>query len=608
MAMMAHGMGRTEWGDQHGQKPKISLAVLLRMIRYFLPYKNLLILMVISVLISSTLLLLPPLFTKFLIDDVLLAGGDRTLLMILVSGMFIAPVVAGLFGVAQSYFNTLMVQRVMFDLRNELFSHLLDMSLSFFTKTRSGDILSRATNDVNGIQAVLNTSFTNVVSNIITLATVLGLMFYMDWRLTLLILSVLPFFIAPTNKVADLRLNAGRKVRVAMGNLTTVLSDKLNIGGIILVKTFNQQSHERESFSDNNSEVMKHQITEAMVGRWFFMIAQLFSAMGPAIIFGYGGWRVIDGALSLGDVVAFVAIMPRLFQPVTQLLNLQIDIAGSVALFERIFEYLDLPREIDDKADALTLTTVQGRIAFEQVDFSYDAGSNVLQGIEFTAEPGDMIALVGPSGAGKTSMAYLLMRLYDPVKGRITLDNHDLRDLTLASLGSHIGAVTQETNLFHTSVAENLRYAKPQATDEELVAACQAANIHEVIAEMPRGYETVVGERGYRLSGGEKQRLAIARLILKNPKVLILDEATSSLDTRSERLIQSALDTLISGRTSLVIAHRLSTILAANKIITLDKGRIVELGSHQQLLEKGGLYAQLYDEQFREQAEEIETT
>lgn len=608
MSMIAHGMGRTEWGDQPGQKPGISLSVLNRMIGYFLPYKSLLALMVMSVLISSTLLLLPPLFTKFLIDDVLLAGGDRTLLLLLVGGMFVAPVLAGLFGVAQSYFNTLMVQRVMFDLRNELFAHLLNMSLSFFTKTRSGDILSRATNDVSGIQAVLNTSFTNVVSNIITLVTVLGLMLYMDWRLTLLILAVLPFFIAPTIKVADVRLNAGRRVRVAMGNLTMVLSDKLNIGGIILVKTFNRQAHEREAFAAKNREVMKHQITEAMVGRWFFMIAQLFSAMGPAVIFGYGGWRVIDGALSLGDVVAFVAIMPRLFQPVTQLLNLQIDIAGSVALFERIFEYLDLPREIDDKPDALTLETVQGRISFEQVDFSYAADANVLQGIEFTAEPGEMIALVGPSGAGKTSMAYLLMRLYDPVSGRITLDNHDLRDLTLDSLGRHIGVVTQETNLFHTSIAENLRYAKPDATDEELVAACQAANIHQVIAEMPRGYETVVGERGYRLSGGEKQRLAIARLILKNPKVLILDEATSSLDTRSERLIQSALDALISGRTSLVIAHRLSTILAADMIITLDQGHIVERGSHKQLLHRGGLYAQLYDEQFRQQAEEIEAT
>jgi len=561
-----------------------------------------------SVIISSTLLLIPPLFTKFLIDDVLLAGGDRTLLILLVSGMFVAPVVAGLFGVAQSYFNTLMVQRVMFDLRNELFAHLLDMSLDFFTTTRSGDILSRATNDVNGIQAVLNTSFTNIISNTITLATVLGLMFYMDWGLTLLILAVLPFFIAPTIKVADLRLEAGRRVRVAMGNLTSVLSDKLNIGGIILVKTFNQQPRERASFSDKNSEVMKHQITEAMVGRWFFMIAQLFSAMGPAVIFGYGGWRVIDGAMSIGDIVAFVALTPRLFQPVTQLLNLQIDIAGSVALFERIFEYLDLPREIDDKPDALTLEKVQGRIAFEQVAFSYDGDSIVLKEIDFSAEPGEMIALVGPSGAGKTSMAYLLMRLYDPVSGRITFDHHDLRDVTLASLGSHIGVVTQETNLFHTSVAENLRYAKSEATDDELVTACQAANIHEVIAEMPRGYETVVGERGYRLSGGEKQRLAIARLILKNPKVLILDEATSSLDTHSERLIQSALDSLVSGRTSLVIAHRLSTILAADMIITLDKGRIVERGSHKELLDQDGLYAKLYNEQFREQAEETAAT
>jgi len=608
MTMMAHGMGRTEWGDQTGQKPKISLSVLKRMASYFLPYKGLLALMVASVLISSALLLLPPLFSKFLIDDVLLAGGDRKLLILFVIGMFAAPVLAGLFGVAQSYFNTMMVQRVMFDLRNELFAHLLDMSLKFFTRTRSGDILTRVTNDVNGIQTVLNTSFSNVVSNFITLISVLWLMFYMDWGLSLLIIAVLPFFIAPTSKVADLRLNAGRRVRRAMGNLTTVLADKLNIGGIILVKTFNQQSRERKSFAQKNDEVMWCQIREAMVGRWFFMIAQLFGALGPAIVFGYGGWRVINGAISLGDVVAFVAVIPRLFLPVTQLLNLRIDIAGSIALFERIFEYLDLPREIEDKPSALTLEKVQGRIAFEQVDFSYDTNSPVLKGIDFTIEPGKMIALVGPSGAGKTSIAYLLMRLYDPSNGRITLDNHDLRELTLESLGRHIGVVTQETNLFHMTVEENLRYAKPEATDDELVMASRAANIHDVIAEMPLGYKTVVGERGYRLSGGEKQRLAIARLILKNPKVLILDEATSSLDTHSERLIQSSLDSLISGRTSLVIAHRLSTILTADMIITLDKGRIVESGNHQQLLAKGGLYAKLYSEQFRDQAEEFKAT
>jgi len=608
MTMMAHGMGRTEWGDQTSQKPKISFSVLKRMASYFLPYKGLLALMVMSVIVSSALLLLPPLFTKFLIDDVLLAGGDRRLLILLVGGMFAAPVLAGFFGVAQSYFNTMMVQRVMFDLRNELFAHLLNMSLKFFTRTRSGDILTRVTNDVNGIQAVLTTSFSNVVSNIITLITVLWLMFYMDWGLSLLIISVLPFFIAPTSKVADLRLNAGRRVRIAMGNLTTVLSDKLNIGGIILVKTFNRHLHEQEAFSRKNDEVMRCQIREAMVGRWFFMIAQLFSALGPAIVFGYGGWRVISGVISLGDVVAFIAVIPRLFLPVTQLLNLQIDIAGSIALFERIFQYLDLPREIKDKPDALTLEKVQGRIAFDQVDFSYDHSSPVLKGIDFTVEPGKMIALVGPSGAGKTSIAYLMMRLYDPSNGRIMIDNHDLRDLTLESLGRHIGVVTQETNLFHTSVEENLRYARPEATDEELVTACQAANIHNVIAEMPLGYKTVVGERGYRLSGGEKQRLAIARLILKNPKVLILDEATSSLDTHSERLIQSSLDSLISGRTSLVIAHRLSTILKADMIITLDKGRIVERGNHQQLLDKGGLYAKLYNEQFRDQPEEFEAT
>lgn len=606
MAMMAHGLGRNEWGDK-GQRPKISWAVLQRMAAYFTAYKRLVAFMIVSVLIGSGFMLLPPLFTKFLVDDVLLAGGSTTLLLWLVTGMVFAPLLAGLANVAQAYFNTLMVQRVMFDLRNELYAHLLDMPLRFFTRTRSGDIISRTTNDVNGIQAVLNTSFTNVVTNIITLVTVLALMLYMDWSMTLLILVVLPAFIFPTIKVADLRLAAGRRVRATMADLTTLLTDKLNIGGIILVKTFNQQPRERAEFSATNKDLMNYQVRESMVGRWFFMFAQLFSAVGPAVVFGYGGWRVIDGTLSVGEIVAFVAIMPRLFQPVTQLLNLQVDVAGSVALFERIFEYLDLPKEIEDRPGAIELENVKGNIAFEHVGFGYEEGSEVLKDIDFKVASGDMVALVGPSGAGKTSLAYLLMRLYDPTKGRITIDGHDLRDITLASLGKHIGVVTQETNLFHTTVADNLRYARPSASDDELIEACRAANIHDVIESMPRGYRTVVGERGYRLSGGEKQRLAIARLILKNPEILILDEATSSLDTRSERLIQSSLDSLVTGRTSFVIAHRLSTILAADKIFTVDAGRIVESGTHQQLISNGGLYATLYQEQFKQQEEGMET-
>lgn len=316
------------------------------------------------------------------------------------------------------------------------------------------------------------------------------------------------------------------------------------------------------------------------------------------MIFGYGGWKVMQGELSVGVLIAFVALVARLFMPVTQLLNVQVDIAGSIALFERIFEYLDLPREIENKPDAIDLDNVKGRIVFDGVDFAYEEDAKILKQLSFTAEPGEVVAIVGPSGAGKTSIAYLLLRLYEPQVGRITIDGHDLRDVTLESIGRHIGFVSQETNLFRTSLRENLRYAKEDATDDELMAALDAANIGQVVREMPRGLETRVGERGYRLSGGEKQRVAIARLILKNPEVLILDEATSALDTQSERSIQDALDTLMEGRTSFVIAHRLSTILKADKILVIDDGRLVDAGTHSELLARGGLYKRLYEIQF----------
>jgi ATP-binding cassette subfamily B protein len=576
------------------------MAALKRIVRYFTPYRGLLAITVLTGLAGAVASLLPPMFTKWIIDDAMIRG-DRQFLLLMVLGLVLAPIAAGLLTVAQGWLTTVAVQRVMFDLRNQLFAHLLELPVRFYTKTRSGEIISRATNDINGIQAVLANNFTNVTTNVITIVTTAALMFYLDWGLTLLSLAALPLFVLPTIKAAGVRVAAGRRVQSALGELTGVLSDKLNINGLIMVKTFAQQPRERDDFAAKGRVVRDSQIAQSMVARWFFMFTGLFASIIPALILGYGGWRVIDGALSIGAVVAFVLLATRLFMPVSQLLNFQVDLAGSVALFERIFEYLDLPKEIEDKPNALALPATRGEVALEHATFEYELGKPVLHDLSISASPGQMVAIVGPSGSGKTSIAYLLMRLYDPTAGRVVIDGHDLRDVSLASLGRHIGIVTQETFLFHTTVAENMRYAKPDATDEELVAACKAAQIHDVIEAMPGKYQTMVGERGYRLSGGEKQRLAIARLILKNPKVLVLDEATSSLDTHSERLVQQALESLMTGRTSFVIAHRLSTILAADKILVIDQGRLLEQGTHAELLARGGLYAKLYEEQFRDE-------
>lgn len=595
--MAGHGIGNVDWGEGG---PKISLATVKRIVRYFTPHWRLLLLTSLTGLAAAGVSLLPPMFTKWIIDNAVI-NSDRQLLLWLVTGLVASPIAAGLLAVAQGWLTTVAVQRVMFDIRNQLFAHLLELPLRFYTKTRSGEIISRATNDVNGIQAVLTNNFTNLVTNVLTIGTTVALMLYLDWVLTLLSLAALPLFVVPTIKVSGVRIAAGRRVQSALGELTSLLTDKLNINGLIMVKTFAQQPKERADFADRGRVVRESQIAQSMVARWFFMFTGLFAAIIPALVLGYGGWRVIDGALSIGAVVAFVLLATRLFMPVSQLLNFQVDFAGSIALFERIFKYLDLPKEIEDKPNALAIPATRGEVALEHVTFEYDPGKPVLHDVSISAAPGQMVALVGPSGSGKTSVAYLLMRLYDPTVGRIVLDGYDLRDVSLASLGRHIGMVTQETFLFHATIAENLRYAKPDATDEDLMAACKAAQIHDVIEAMPRKYQTLVGERGYRLSGGEKQRLAIARLILKNPKVLVLDEATSSLDTHAERLVQQALESLMVGRTSFVIAHRLSTILAANKIVVIDQGRLVEQGTHAELIARGGLYAKLYEEQFRDQ-------
>ncbi len=602
--MMAHGAGAADWGDKEDNA--ISWSLLGRILAYARPYRKLIALTFVLVLVSASLSLIPPLLIKQLID-VAIPDGDRTLLVVLAGAMVAIPVVTGLVQVAQNWGNTIIGQRMMHDVRGQLYNHVLRMPLSFFTATRSGEIMTRLTNDMNGVQAVVTTSFTNVMTNTVTVATTVAVMVWLDWRLTIVALIALPAFIFPTQQFGNLRFRAGRRAQAALGEMTMIVQEKLNISGAVLVKSFGRERQEEATFEVASAEVMKEQVSQSMVGRWFFMVVTLYGAVAPAMVYGYGGWLVISGDMLVGEVVAFVFLVNRLFGPVSQLFSVHVDIAGSFALFERIFEYLDMEPAIAERPNPTELPAQDRTVAFQHVDFGYDAATPVLKDITFEARPGELVALVGPSGAGKTTATYLVSRLYDPDAGVVTLDGVDVRELTFPSLSNHIGMVTQETYLFHASVKDNLLYAKPDATDEELEAAAKAAYVHEIVAQMPRGYDTLVGERGYRLSGGEKQRIAIARIILKDPRILLLDEATSSLDSASERLIKEALEPVMQSRTSIVIAHRLSTIIAADQILVMDGGRIVERGTHPELVNEGGLYARLYHEQFKDGAVERDT-
>jgi ATP-binding cassette subfamily B protein len=594
MASMA-GFG---WGDRPKPKQPFTRARLLRILRYFRPHLSLVAATVGFIVVSSLVGLVPPLLIARLIDHALPHHDFKELSLIALL-MMASGVVGGVIGVGQSYFNTLVGQRVMLDIRNQLYSHLLRLSLRFFTVTKTGEIMSRVSNDVSNVQGTITNSFVVMLTNLVMVASTLVLMFVWNWRLTLLSLAIIPVFLWPTRNVGRINYAIQQQVQKKLADLTAHMQETLNVSGVVLVKSFVRQRHEAAKFRRSSEELTEMQIRASMLGRWFFMVLGLFGVIGPALIFWYGGLEVFRGALTVGQVVAFVALLGRLYMPLSSLLGLKVELQSSMALFERIFEYLDLPVEIEDKPNAPALPPVRGHIAFEQVGFEYLPGRPVLHAVSFEVQPGQLAALVGPSGAGKTTLTYLVPRFYDPTSGSVRIDGHDIRDVQLASLGRQIGIVTQETYLFHASLRDNLRYGNEGAPEEDVIAAARAAHIHEMIAALPEGYETIVGERGYRLSGGEKQRVAIARAILTDPRILILDEATSSLDSQSEAFIQEALERLRRGRTSLVIAHRLSTILQADVILVIDQGRLVEKGTHAELLARSGLYARLYEQQFK---------
>jgi ATP-binding cassette, subfamily B, bacterial len=584
-------------------------ATVKRVARFFAPYRKRVVVSIIAILITAALGLINPILLKLIIDDAI-PDRDLDTLYLYVGLMVILPIVSGLIGVGQSYLNTVIGQRVMSDLRDRLYSHLQRMPLRFFTETRTGEIQSRLSNDVGGIQRVVTETATSIVSNVaISISTIIA-MWILDWRLALLSLGMLPFFAALTYKVGKARRDVTSSTQRSIADMTSILQETLSVSGVLLTKAFGRQSHETDKFRAENDRLVALQVRQQMIGRWFFMVIGTFFSITPAAVYFVAGRDIINGgSMTIGSIVAFTTLQSRLFFPLGQLLNIQVEIQSAFALFDRIFEYLDLPVTLEDEPGAVSLShdQVRGRLTFRDVSFRYDRPADpdavdaqpfTLTDISFEAEPGQLVALVGPSGAGKSTMSLLIPRLYDVDAGSVQIDGRDVRAITLESLGQLIGMVTQETYLFHSTVRANIVYGKLDATDAEIEVAARAAAIHDRIMELPDGYATIVGERGYKLSGGEKQRIALARVILKDPRILILDEATSALDTHSERLIQAALEQLMTGRTTVAIAHRLSTVLAADQILVVDRGRIVERGRHAELLDLDGLYAKLYNEQF----------
>jgi ATP-binding cassette subfamily B protein len=640
--MGMRGGGGGGWGggwhnfiNSEEQKPKVTWDLLRRVLRYSNPYRWHLISMLTLIIMSTGLGLLTPLILRDLIDRTI-PSGNLSRLAWLALALLLIPAANGAINVIQRRLNARVGEGVIYDLRVALYTSLQRMSLHFFTNTKVGELMSRLNNDVIGAQTAISNTIVSIFTNIVQAAAVLGVMLTLEWRLTLISILVLPLFILAARKLGGRLREIARRQLDTIAAMNAMMNETLNIGGALLIKLFGRETLEGKRFQERAGGVRDTGINRAVIGSVFFVIIGLLSAVGTALVYGVGGYLVIQKTFTIGTIVAFGSYLGILYVALQGLTNAPVDFATSIVSFERVFEVIDLPVDIKEKPAGIDLKNVRGDLAFENVTFKYDVMKNLLSdvyragqmdtvkttlsgsngqnkeetpflsqaredalvNIDFHVQPGQLVALVGPSGAGKTTLTYLIPRLYDPSQGRILIDGYDLRDVTLASLSAQIGMVTQETYLFHDTIRTNLLYARLDATQEELEAAATAANIHDFIMELPDRYDTIAGERGYRLSGGEKQRIALARVILKDPRILVLDEATSSLDSESEALIQQALKHVMAGRTSIVIAHRLSTILAADLILVIDRGQIVERGTHTELLACSGLYAHLYETQF----------
>jgi ATP-binding cassette, subfamily B, bacterial len=598
---MSMGYGHMMWSSRFNpERPRVRKPVNWRRLSaFFLPYWRAELMTLACIVAGAALGLAPPLFTKYLIDDAIPAGSMPDVLLG-VGGMIAAALASGAIGVYQGYLNSLVGEGIMRDIRTRMVAHLHRMPLAFFTGTKTGEIMNRVSSDVDSVDNVVTGTLVTIITNIAVMVTTIVTIFVLDWRLAFLALIVVPLMIVPLSPIGRRMYEIRKGTRERRDEIESLTQETLSISGIILMKSFTREVFEQTRFHESATRLMGLEIRLAMVGRWFMGAINAMVIIGPALVWVGGAWLAIRGGLTVGTIVAFVAYFGRLYGPASALAGVQVQVVSALAVFERIFDYLDMPVEnASERADAIALPRLRGEIEFANVSFSYSNDRRTLQNVSFHVAPGQVAALVGPSGAGKTTITNLIPRFYVPQSGTVLIDGVDARDATLTSLRRDMGIVTQETYLFHDTIAANLRYGKLDATDAELVAAAKAANIHALIASLPAGYDTMVGERGHKLSGGERQRLAIARVLLKDPRILILDEATSSLDSHNEAMIQAALEEVMRGRTSLVIAHRLSTILKADVIFVVEDGRIVESGRHADLLARGGPYARLYREQFR---------
>lgn len=605
---MAGGRGPGSYGpmrtpflseEEKENQPSVTPALLKRIFSYLKPYGKQLVLVLICIAASSFLSLLPSILTGKIIDEGLINRDLKALIFFIVLSLAVT-FLANLIGVAESYINTWIAQHITYDMRNQMYAHLQKMSQRFYTTNNQGDIVTRMTSDIDGVQTVIANTFTSILSNVITLVIAAIAMFQKNWILALVGIIIVPLFTLPTRKAGKTRWSLTNESQAANDQINGILNETLSVSGQLLVKLFGKEKREYDRYEQINRKMIRLNIRERMAGRWFLVVLTTFTSIGPMLIYLVGGILMIryDHNLTVGDITVMVALLGKMYMPVNSLLNIQVEWIRSMSLFTRIFNYFDIPPEIESAPDAVTLETVTGNVEFSHVSFAYEEPKRILKDISFRLEAGKSIAIVGPSGSGKSTIINLIPRLYDVSEGSVTFDGIDVRKLDLQFLRSQVGVVSQETYLFNGTIRENLLYAKEDATEAEMIEALQKANIYDFVAKQELGLDTQVGNRGLKLSGGEKQRISIARILLKNPTIFIFDEATSALDSISEQKIQEAIDPIIESKTSILIAHRLSTILAADEILVVKDGMIVERGQHKDLVSAGGVYQELYETQF----------